>query len=116
MLTLVFLSYFFFATSQSDRFQLMIAVSLLGLVCNPINFIAYELLVGLTPGVGEATSCGILNSAANLFGFFVILSITPLLGNQMKEDTLIVMLGFAAGIACALILTLLVNPGSKLIK
>jgi len=114
--TLVSFSYFFYATIVSDRLQLIFAVSLLGLFCNPIIFIAYELLVGLTPGVGEAMSCGILNSTANFFSFLIILSITPFLGNQMKEDTLYVMIGLAAVIACSLIFTFLVSPELKLNK
>lgn len=43
----------------------------------------------MMPNVGEATVCGVVNTLANLFGFVLILGLTPILQGQTKVDTLI---------------------------
>ena len=108
-LTLAALCYFVFATRQADRTQLVIAASLLGLSSYPIMFIAFELLVGLTPGVGEAMSCGILNSTANFAGFLVIVSATPFLGHAKKVDSMAVYTALIIDLVIATILILLIK-------
>lgn len=108
-LTLAAMCYFTFATHNADRTQLVVASSALGVVAYPIIYITYELLVGLTPGVGEAMSCGILNSVANLGGFLIILGATPFLGNARKSDSMAVMLVLISVILLAITLILMIK-------
>lgn len=56
---------------------------MLGFVNIPIFFISYELAVEQTIilGVGEATSCGIINLLANFISFVEILGLTFILND-----------------------------------
>ena len=56
--------------------------------------VAYEMGVELTFPVGEATSNGVINSLANIIGFFMVLAVTPILGRQSDSDVWITFLGF----------------------
>lgn len=69
-------------------------------------FVGYELLVGLTPGTGEALSCGLANSVGNGLGFIVVLISTAFLNKETKAASNIVMLILAANVAIAFLLLL----------
>jgi hypothetical protein len=75
-LSLVAISYFLIACLMTSRSQMLISTCLMGFSSYPAFFISYELVVGLSPGIGEAMSCGILNTYANAGGFIVILVAT----------------------------------------
>jgi len=78
---LTFIYFILAVTLTKSRAQLVIATCLMGFVSIPIFFLAYELLVALTPHIGEAMSCGILNTFANVFGFVLIIIATAFLKN-----------------------------------
>ena len=75
-------AYFVYAVLKEDRNQITIATILIGFFSLPIMFISYELLVALTPTIGEAMSCGILNSLANFSAFLMVLAVTPFLKKE----------------------------------
>lgn len=85
------------------------ATCLIGATGAPIFFIAYELLVGLTPGIGEAMSCGILNSAAGGLSFLVIMLATYFLSKGTKRDSITVMVILAAQLVLGILLLLCVK-------
>lgn len=108
-LTLVAFLYFAFAVYIADKTNLVLSSILMGLSAYPVMFLGYELVVSLTPGIGEAMSCGLLNTFANAFGFFVILLATNFLSKGMQSDSITVLIILAVLVAVSLILIALVN-------
>ena len=68
--------------------------------------IAYELGVELSYPVGEATSNGFINTAANLLGFTSSMILTPILKHHMEQDVLISFIMFAIMIVLAMLFML----------
>jgi hypothetical protein len=86
---------------------MVIAQSLAGFCSYPILFVGYELVVGLTPGIGEALSCGLTNSFGNGLGFFFVVGCTAFLKSQTEEDSMVVMCIITAVILTSLVLLLI---------
>jgi hypothetical protein len=72
---------------SKDAQHTAIFTSLVGFFSMPVMFISYELLVSLTPTIGEAMSCGVLNSIANISCFVALTALTPVLQIQSKLYT-----------------------------
>ena len=70
-----------FFVNYDSQWPCYLMNSLLGFTLVPLFFISYELASQQTKklGVGEATSCGIINMIANGFSFIEVLSLTPFL-------------------------------------
>ena len=73
--------------------QIIIATSAGGFAVLPILMVAYELAVAQTShlGIGEGMSCGLINSLANLLGFFYVLALTPLLDEKTPTASITAM-------------------------
>ena len=69
--------------TSSNYTLLMLATCANGFICLAEFSIVFEMVVAIVPelGIGEATVCGFINVLANLFGFLLILGLTPLLNN-----------------------------------
>ena len=80
-ITLSLISFVLFTQSviNKNAQQTAIFTSLIGFFSMPVMFISYELLVSLTPTIGEAMSCGVLNSIANITCFAIVTALTPVL-------------------------------------
>lgn len=85
-------------TILHSRVHTSIATSLLGLVLVPILTISYELAVTQTVhmGIGEAMSCGIINTLANTLGVTIILILTPYLKEEQQSHCIYTMIALAA--------------------
>ncbi|CDW86707.1 UNKNOWN [Stylonychia lemnae] len=68
---------------------LMVACVFNGFFCLGIFSVAYELGVEMSFPIGEATSGGLTNSVANVFGFALVMAMTPILERAEKQDVLI---------------------------
>lgn len=88
-ITITLTCFVFFAQSvmSKDAQHTAIFTSLVGFFSMPVMFISYELLVSLTPTIGEAMSCGVLNSIANISCFVALTALTPVLQIQSKLYT-----------------------------
>ena len=106
-------AYFVYAVLKEDRNQITIATILIGFFSLPIMFISYELLVALTPTIGEAMSCGLLNSAGNFFAFVLIAALTPYLqkSTQALSATVMFVMGLLMVIELILICLVRIDPG-----
>jgi len=109
VLSLVAFLYFSFAVLSANKTHLVLSSLAMGLTTYPMLFLGYELVVSLTPGIGEAMSCGLLNSLGNACGFLVILLATNFLSEGMRTDSVIVMTILAVLIVVSLVLMTLVN-------
>jgi hypothetical protein len=69
----------------------------MGFVSVPIIMISYELAVAQTQhlGIGEAMSCGIINTVANTLGVIMILALTPYLKDEQPSHSLNTMIALA---------------------
>ena len=108
------LTFVFFMLSSAlfdSEIQIIIATSAGGFTILPILMVAYELAVEQTShlGIGEGMSCGLINSLANLLGFFYVLCLTPLLdeGTPTSSITTMWILLTSLAVAATLITILL---------
>ena len=85
--------------------------SVLGFAIMPLFFLSYELASQQTIklGVGEATSCGIINMITNLLSVFVVLILTPVLKHENARSSLWSFLAITATQIVALILIFIVK-------
>lgn len=85
--SLLFICLFWILISKPDWTK--VSTSLFGFFNLPIFFVAYELAVDQTSssGLGEALPCGIINMLANGISFIIVVSLTPILSRQTKQDS-----------------------------
>eukprot|EP00347_Sterkiella_histriomuscorum_P001701 403371011 len=88
-LTLLALILSYYAIASGSFAFVMIALSLNGFFNSSIFSVAYEQGVELSYPIGEATSGGVFNIFNNIFGFLLIMILTPILNNNDKIDVLI---------------------------
>ncbi|CDW88459.1 major facilitator superfamily protein [Stylonychia lemnae] len=79
----------YFALISGNYAFLMTAICLTGYFNLSIMAVAFEQGIELSYPIGEATSGGIFNILNNIFGFILILILTPILNNNEKKDVLI---------------------------
>jgi hypothetical protein len=108
-MTLISFLGFILATLNTNKFLISTAISFIGFFSSPICFIGYELLVGLTPKIGEAMSCGLLNSLFNLSSFLTVATVTPFLQQKTKINAIIIMSSLGLSLLIALFLIWLVK-------
>ena len=100
------LTFIFFILSSAlfdSETQIIIATSVGGFTILPILMVAYELAVAQTShlGIGEGMSCGLINSLANLLGFFYVLCLTPLLDEKTQTASITAMYILLTSLAVA---------------
>ena len=75
------LFYFMAAVFMSSEAQILLASGLIGFLNLPIYVLGYELAVAqavaINKNIGEALSCGMINTLTNFLGFVMILVMTP---------------------------------------
>ena len=101
ILTLIF---FFYADIRASKAEISVSLAIHGFFLLPILFIAYELAVKQTQpsGVGDSTSCGLINVVANFLGFLLAISLTPALDKQTKASTNVTITVLFVNLALAL--------------
>ena len=80
-ISIAFLSFccFILSVRTAKKTFILVSTCLVGFSITPLMFMSFELLVYLTPNIGEAMSCGILNTSINFFSFCIIQASTPFL-------------------------------------
>ena len=83
---------------------LMIANTINGFLTLGLFSTAFELGVELTFPIGEATSGGFINFISNIFGFILVMIMTPILNNGESYDVMICFIIFGFSLILAIIL------------
>ena len=104
--------YFFVATMGASRVNIIISCLLVGIANLPVFTVSYELAVQQTMslGIGEALSCGLINSFGNVIGWASVIGMTPLLDQVTEKNSiisqaiLIVLLGVSVICTIALVI------------
>jgi len=95
-----------FFTDYETEWPLYFTNCLIGFSITPLFFLSYELASQQTKklGVGEATSCGIINMISNGLSFIEVLILTPVLKHDTAKSSLTSFLTITAVQVAAFIL------------
>ena len=100
--------YFFLSTLASSKVNIIISCILVGIANLPVFTVSYELAVQQTMclGVGEALSCGLINSLGNMIGWMCVIGLTPLLDRVEPRYSIQSMAGLIVGLGLSVIFTI----------
>ena len=112
---IISLAFFLLCNYLADRTLLCVGSSAIGFFLFPMIFVSFELAVSQTveDGVGDTFSCGLINMLANLLGFTLTLSLTPLLNKETKGATGTVFIILFVNLALGLVFLVLGSISSK---